>query len=345
MALKRCYDDSQMNASGRKLTLLILVLGFCITGSPQGPAAASCGENDQINGPKRQVIETVALNFVQTLLGSNPSAAYTLLSEPGKREAPNEEALKRAGDAIQHFKPVDVKIQHTYVVDIVGKSPGRVICGSNLSKPEGWVSVVAANVSEQAYVLLSAEAINNQFVFTVWLIPEAGAWKVQSFSTNAVTLADQGTDQLRERARVQKAKGHDFNAALLYSAVMQTTNRGPDFQLGMTDSIAKEASQLHLRSEIGGHPPFEWKASDMTFWVLNVGPVAVGGKIYVMIQDESPAWSTDAQIDGWNKKLIAYFKGRFPEYSDVFAGIVVRANEKGTHRGFGTVEEVPSAAK
>ena len=60
-----------------------------------------------------------------------------------------------------------------------------------------------------------------------------------------------------------------------------------------------------------------------------------------MIAHEVPQIQTDGQVDRWNKELLAYFKSHFPEYSDVFAGIVIRAHERGTNRGFGTVEELP----
>lgn len=77
--------------------------------------------------------------------------------------------------------------------------------------------------------------------------------------------------------------------------------------------------------------------------MLNVGPIAVGGKIYVMILQEIQRWQTDSQIDGWNRELLADFKKRFPEYSVVFAGLVVRARESGTSRGYGTIEKYGAA--
>ena len=77
--------------------------------------------------------------------------------------------------------------------------------------------------------------------------------------------------------------------------------------------------------------------------VLSVGPIAIAGKIYVVIVHEVSPWQSDNQVDGWNKELLKYFKSRFPEYSDVFAGLVARAVEQGSNRGYGTVEELPAA--
>lgn len=329
----------------KKLALFLLALGVCSTSFAQNSSRSSCGQDNHISAPQRQAIDSAALHFVRTLLGSDPSAAYNLMSPEGRQQVPNVHVLQQIATVLEHFKPKGIKVQHTYIIHIHGSSPGRVVCATDLSTPGGWVSIVAANVPEQAYVVLSAQAINNQFAYTIWLVPESGTWKVQSFHDNIATLGSETSDQLWKRARAQKAERHDFNAALLYVAAFQTASRGPNFQLGIDNSIAEEMSQLPLPPEIKGRPPYDWKSSGMTFKVLSFGPIAVGGKIYVEIRYESPVWSSDSQVNGWNKKLIAYVKTHFPEYSDAFAGIVIRAHEKGTRQIFGTVDVVPHTTK
>jgi hypothetical protein len=94
--------------------------------------------------------------------------------------------------------------------------------------------------------------------------------------------------------------------------------------------------------EIQKPPPFSWREGEKSWKILSVGPIAVGGKIYVTISHEVSRIQTESEVDGWNKDLLSYFKNRFPEYSDVFSGVVVRAHERGTNRGYGTVEELPS---
>jgi len=58
---------------------------------------------------------------------------------------------------------------------------------------------------------------------------------------------------------------------------------------------------------------------------------------------EVAPWTTESQVGEWNTQLLSYLKQRFPEYSEIFAGIVVRAKERGTNRLYGTVEETPSS--
>ena len=74
---------------------------------------------------------------------------------------------------------------------------------------------------------------------------------------------------------------------------------------------------------------------------MQVGPIAIGGKLYVAIGHDVAPWQNDEQVDGWNRVLITYFKRQFPEYSDIFFGIVIRAYERGSNRGYGTVEDSP----
>ena len=234
----------------------------------------------------------------------------------------------------------DTRVQRTYLLNLKGKSPGSIVCGRDLSKPDGWASLAASDIPEQAYVQIAAHAINNEIIFTLWLVPEQSQWKVQSVWTNVSTLADKGALQVWQLARAQSAQGHQFNAALLLNAAAELAQRGPNFQAGITQSISKDMSELALPAELKGDLPFIWKSADHTWKVLNAGPLAIGGKIYVLIVHEVQPWQTDAQVDGWNKQLLVYFRKRFPEYSGVFAGLVARARERGTNRGFGTVEEL-----
>jgi len=309
----------------------------------QEPFVFSCGEDTHIDTAKGKVIDSVATDFVQMLLGSSPSAAFDLMSKAGQAETTRDQLDGAAIAILRQFEPTHITVQHTYLIELKGKSPGRVVCATDLSKPDGWESLSAESIPEQAHVLLSADTRNNKLSFAIWLVPEKSEWKVQSFRLNVATLADKDSRQLWDLARAQQARQHSFNAALLYAAAEQTADRGPNFQLGIVQSISDDMKTITIPDEIKGQPPFLWKNGDTTYKVMSVRPIAVGGKIYVIIVHEVSEWQSNEQVDNWNRVLMAYFKHRFPEYSDVFVGLVVRAVERGSNRGFGTVEEVSSA--
>jgi hypothetical protein len=295
---------------------------------------------DAAIGELEQRVDSAAMNFVDALVRGDSDAAFSDLS------ADLRQKLSRAGLAekistIRQFEPKNPRVEHTYLIQM-GKQPiDRVVCGTGL-EPNQRVTLSATNVPEQVHILLSAVTRNNRLAVTAWILPENGEWKVRGFWCNVAALADQGPLQLWEMAREQNRREHLFNAALFYTAALQLMNRGPDFEMGAAHAIREEMTHVVAPREIQGPAPFSWRDGDKSWKILNIGPLAIAGKIYVTISHEVPQIQTESQVDGWNKELLAYFKKRFPEYSDVFAGVAIRAHERGTNRGFGTVEELPA---
>lgn len=326
-----------------RLLFLATALAVGVSVRAQSLFVSSCQEDSGIQQAKRTILESFAMDFVHKLLGANPETAFEMMSEDAKKSGTREQFKTMAIGMFQKMQLRNISPLHTYSIELKGQSPGRVLCGTALSKPDGWESLEAANVPEQAHVLISANTVNNLMVVSVWLVSEQGAWKVNSFWLNAASMADLDSMKLRQLGQAQQAKGHNFNAAIYYSAAAQLANRGPSFQLGIAQAIADDLTKLPVPSEIQGPAPFSWKDGEKTYKVLNVGPIAVGGKIYIMIVQEVAPWQSNAQVEGWNRELLIYFKKRFPEYSDSFAGLVARAHERGSNRGFGTVEETPIA--
>lgn len=320
----------------------LTVFALCAIQASGQAHVASCSEDVHIDTAQRNAIDSVAMEFFQTVLGPNPSTAFDYLSKDGQSNT-TQHQLNAVSTSIGQFGAKNVTLQHTYLIELIGNSPGRVVCATDFSKPDGWESVAAKSVLQQAHVLMSADTRNNQLALTAWLIPERNQWKVEGFWVNVSALAGQDSMRLLEQARAQQTREHNFNAALLYAAAGQIANRGPNFQLGIAQSISNDSSKLAVPLDIKGPPPFSWKDEHTIYKVINVGPIAVGGKIYVVIVHEVSPWQSDAQVDGWNRELLGYFKHRFPEYSDSFAGLVARAIERGSTRGYGTVEELSPA--
>jgi hypothetical protein len=314
------------------------VLALGLPAAAQSPFISTCQEDAHISAAKRNGIESAAMDFIHKLLGTDPENAFEMMSKAGETTVTREQ-LKAQATVIRGMEPKNIAVQHTYVVELRGKSPGRVVCGTDFAKSDGWESLEAADVPEQAHVLIKAETLNNFLAYTVWLIPEQNSWKVQSFWMNVASLADKDSTQLLRLGQAQREKGHNFNAALLYAAAAQVANRGPNFQMGITQAISGEAAALAVPPEIRGAGPFLWKNGATSYKVLGVGPIAIGGKLYLTLVHEVSPWQSNQQVDGWNKEFLGYFKQRFPEYSDTFAGLVARAMERGSNRGFGTVEE------
>lgn len=305
----------------------------------QTPPLSPCIEDSKINEEARKAISTSATSLLDVLHGANPAAAFDALSAQGKQDGTRDQYVA-LGKMVGLFDPKHLSIQHTYLINSIGKGPDRVVCEAADRNQDSSASLSVAEVAQQAHVLLSGDMPNNKLAVEVWLVREQGVWKVQGIWAGASSLGSKDAQALRALAQAQGKQGHSLNAALLYTAAAQVADRGPYFQNGIVRSISEEMSRLSFPVEIKGQAPFDWKNGDTDWEVLNLGPIAIGDKLYVVIVHRVQPWGSNAEVDGWNKELITYFKKRFPEYSDVFSGVVARAIERGSSRGFATVEEL-----
>jgi hypothetical protein len=298
-------------------------------------------------GDREQEIYRAALNYVKELLGNDVGGAFEAMSKEG-RKALTRDQLATAARVLQEFKPQHINVQHWYVIELgskTGASPiedeplERVVCGNNPEKPDGWVSVAVTNDPEQAYVVFSADSTNHELALTAWLVRQGNQWMVYGFSFSLATLGSKGPIELWEQARAERRRGHQLNGVLLFGAAEDLVDRGSYFTLGIQSKILQDAPTFVKPPELQGMPPYLWRTSQRTWKVLNVSLTASAGKIFVMISHEVEPWQSDDQVDSWNKALLFYFKSRFPEYSEVFAGLVANAYEQGTKRQYRTVDD------
>jgi hypothetical protein len=105
--------------------------------------------------------------------------------------------------------------------------------------------------------------------------------------------------------------------------------------------ISEEYSKAKRPAEMAGTPPWYWKNERTTFKIMQVGSLGIAGKLYVVIDHEVPSMTSNEEMERANRDLIAHFKRRFPEYADIFAGLLARAHEQNTGKGYGTVDEGP----
>lgn len=304
------------------------------------PFTATCKADDEVSPKDREAVGQVALKFVQDALGPDPATAYSTFTADAKANV----ALEKFVPAFQNLtKPVgpfkDLRVAHTYIAEVTGGSQEqRAICG-NLSSPESWVALNAKPGPAEAHVIVEGQTVNNTIVFVVWLIPEQGNWHVQYIHYAIGGMVGKSANDLRKIAATENQKHHSFNAFILYAAALQLADRGPFFQLGIRPEIEKGMGEVQRPDLLQGQTPFTWNFDKSTFKVLNVGPIGVGGKVYLSVDHEVAPWAEDKEADRENRDLITAFAKAYPEYKDAFAGLIVRAHERGGRRGYGTVDE------
>jgi hypothetical protein len=166
------------------------------------------------------------------------------------------------------------------------------------------VAVNAKPGPAEAYAIVEGDTVNNTNAFVIWLLPEQSNWRVQYVHFATITMVGKSADDLQKIAATENAKQHTFNAFILYAAAVQLADRGPFFQLGIRPDIEKAIGNVQRPHILQGQAPFVWKFDESTFKVLNVGPIGIGGKIYLLVSHEIEPWAEDKQADRKNRDLI-----------------------------------------
>jgi hypothetical protein len=310
------------------------------------PFVTSCGTDDEISSKDRLTINQNAIEFVQNALGPNPETAYSVFTAEAKRNLSSDKFVAMFKQGIQQMGPFrNVQVVHAYLAKVTGGSQEqRVICG-NLSSPKNWVAVNVKPGPAQAHIIVEAQTLNNTWAFVLWMLPEQGIWHIQYIQVMASAMVGRTAEDLQGMAESEKQRNHDFNTYILYATALQLAARGPFFQLGIQQEIQHNSENLKVPHVLEGHPPFVWQLGQFSFKVLNVGAIGVGQKLYLQVDHEIETWADDKDADKINHELISAFARVYPEYRDVFAGLVVRAHERGGSRGFGTVLTNDETAK
>lgn len=310
------------------------------------PFVTTCAADGEASTKERETVDQLALQFVQNALGPDPSTAYAAFTSDAREKVPSQQFVAAFQNAIKPMGPFkDLRAEHTYIAKVTGgNQEQRVVCG-NIAKPEGWVAVSVKPGPAEAYVIVEGETVNNTVVFVVWLIPEQGKWHVQYVQYAVAKMVGKSAEDLRNMAEVENQKRHDFNAFVLYTAALQLADRGPFLQLGIRTELEKKIGQIERPTKLQGQLPFVWNFGKSTFTVLNVGPMGIGRNIYLLLDHEIEPWTEDKEAEAKNRNLIAAFAQSNPEYKEAFAGLIVRAHERGGTRGFGTVEENQKQSK
>lgn len=318
------------------LSVVAVTLGLPLPfGSFIQISATSCQHNDEIAADERANLDQAGLRFVQALLSADIESASAAMSAEAQGQISKDQLAALARKVAQMAPFNNLQVAQTYLIATTGAAP-QVICG-NLGKPEDRVIVASSRTPEQGYVIIDAEGRNNDWSFVLWLEHEQD-WRVNYVYFNAVSVVGKSAQDFWTLARNEQGLGHAFNAALLYTTAAQLAYRGPNLQFGIQPDIQRELAAMEFPTLIRGQAPFIWTFGGKAYKVLQVAPLGVGGKIYLTITHEILPWSQDSEADNQNRELIRDFGRAVPEYSGVFAGLVVAAQEKGGSRGYRTVE-------
>ena len=301
-----------------------------------GVNGGACREDAGISDTDRQAIAATAMALVHAVIAKNDAAAYAMMTTRAKSLT----SFEQFGDftaATGRLGPfTNPAVSHLYLLDVAGAGADtRAICGP--VSGDDWVSVQVRPGLKQAYADVTAQTINNGWSFTLWLQQENGGWRVADVRASMSGVSGLASRDLLTLARRERDGGHAFNATLLYQAASATTARGPNFQIGVAQSIRKDIAAFTPPPELQGNGPYTWTLQGQTYKVAQVTILGVEKKLALVFILPQDSWGDNLTIDMENRQFLDAFRAAHPDYARVFPFLIARAIKPDNSGGFGTV--------
>ena len=302
-----------------------------------GLFSRTCATDDEIPAEARSPIDQAALELAQAVVSSDPVEAYARLADELRGKQTPEAFATYVHNVVSIARFTNLRVSHTYLittteVTILGSGQsGTAFCsrlkGGNALTPAEQLAVAVKSVPEQAHVIVEADTFNNTFAFVIWLVPEHDQWRALALHVMATASVGKSAEDVWDLAREQQRRGHDLNSVILYAFALELANRGPAMQLGIQSQIQKDFAAARKPDRLKGEAPWVLQFGTRSFRILNFRVLGIAGKLYLTIRHEVPAWTDEQDPARQNRELIAEIPAAFPEYREVFAGLLIEAIE------------------
>ena len=308
-------------------------------GAAPKPADNTCLQDDEIAVETRDVVDASAKTFVNAILDMKPHIASQIMVQDARNQAVATEGMRSLANYLHQTGPYnDLTLRHTYLPQTRGNGPDTMTrCGARAGTD--WVAVKITPCKAQAYVLLSAKTVNNDWAFVLWLEREGDLWHVRNMDVTPSSIVGHTPDDLLKLAREQRDRGNTLNAQMLYTGALFTSNRGKVYQLSVAEELEADLTKFGGVPELKEKPPFAWKLNGNTFTVSSVNVLGISGDLGLTFDVPLEQWKDNKDADQRNRMFLDAFRAAYPEYSQSFEFLVARAMKPDNSGGFSTVYE------
>jgi hypothetical protein len=285
--------------------------------------------------------EDTALTFVKDVEAQNTSGAWSEMTTAAQA-ATSGPQLSSLAQTIKSRGPTgSPTIVAAYVLQFLVPPKAFAFIPCPAQGPHKGMDFIGAGpAAKQAYVVLStATAQDSQSIYSIALRFEDGAWRLERFHFDPSTMAGRDAFAWWALAKRQAQEGHALNAALLYATAHSLLSRGPDYQpVGLAD-LSQEMAKLPTPPEIQGQPPYSWSLEGQPFKITSIGTYGVEQDKALLALVQRAPFTTDAQADQLNHRLIDAYAKAHPEWTEVFDVVASRTCQPDGNRCFGTLFE------
>ncbi len=313
------------------LFLLVIAAGAWLFFRPH---FAICSSNDEIAAAEKDSIDAAALAFVDRLYAGEPDAALAAMSS-GAETPRVRAALDALVQGVRADPGAGRTVRERHQLLHVGPSTGGTPCIRGDS-----VATLANGGGLRTAFVVVAEAVGGgaERSWTLWLVRERQQWRVRKFNVGLSAIAGSTAADFLAEAHRQQARGHAFNATLLYDLAAQAADRGSFFQSADGNHVAAARAVHERHPELPADPPYAFVLGRRSFPLQVVKPLGDGqGDLALVLTRPAGAWRGVDDAERSNRALIEAMNARRGEWREVFDYLVVQTPMNQPGRSWGTV--------
>jgi hypothetical protein len=303
-----------------------------------GPTFSVCRTDDEMSQAEQAEIATPAIAVVRGMRSGETDAIYQMMSAEA-RAATAPDALAQASRAAGEPNLTgEITTRHVFRIFSVGSSSGKAMC----STPSGNAFLARGGGMLTAYAQVIEPVNGAERSWIVWLERENDAWRIRAFHMAVSAIDDHSGEEFWRIAREQSARGHSFNATILYDVAQSALNRGPNMQAPEADGFAAEREAFQRHADLPGQPPLTFRLGGKEFPIRWMTATGTGDNKLTLIIDREGAPVSEAEAPAFNRDLIDAMNQHRGEWREVFDAIAVGYPTGGNNRVWRTVYKADS---
>ena len=319
---------------GWLLVVLLLAIAGAAVWFAVRPHIAVCASNDEIPADEAQAIDAAALSFVGHFHDGQPEAALAAMSR-GAETAELRQVITALSEDVRAAPGEGRAVRERYRLLHLGPASGGTPCISGES-----VATLANGGGPRTAVAVVTETLPGaaERSWTLSLVREQGAWRVRRINVGLSATAGRRAGDFLAEARRQEARGHAFNATLLYDMAGEVAYRGTFFQSAIGNRVVAERAAHPRHEDLPADPPYRFVLGDRVFPLQLVKLIGDGrGELALVLTQPEGAWRGTEAAERSNLALIAAMNTHRGEWREVFDYLVVQTPMDRPERSWGTV--------
>ena len=298
------------------------------TTSTTAADVSTCAVDDAIDASLSKAAVDVVQPFVAAVLKGDATSTYPTTSKDLRAVTGKSE--KRYAAAIAGIAADGPYTELALVHMMHPTMPAAVESATcDYPGPDGGVRLGRASAQPQMFFLYSAKSKSGTDVsITVPVARYAEGWQVDNIQVHTATMAGRNSRDLLAQSQAEAAKGHALNAYYLLAAAVRVSKRGWYAEFGFQRDLEAAMKTAVEPDEFRGEYPLEWPKGDAPFWLKDIRPTGIDGKLGILLVHDyfdDTAEQPRAAAEAANKRLVQAFAARHSTYKDAFAFVAARA--------------------